>query len=89
MEHHVLDSSNRDSDHKKVMLPLELPFQVANAEPHIVIGRARSMLLFRGKPLGNFQPYGYCFSFDQLIESTIFLLFANMVIDLHTVLNEF
>ena len=86
----MLDSSNRDSDHKKVMLPLELPFQVANAEPHIVIGRARSMLLFRGKPLGNFQPYGYwLLLFDQLIESTIFLLFANMVIDLHTVLNEF
>ena len=86
----MLDSSNRDSDHKKVMLPSRTSFSGrANAEPHIVIGRARSMLLFRGKPLGNFQPYGYCFSFDQLIESTIFLLFANMVIDLHTVLNEF
>ena len=61
VEHHVLDSSNRDSDHKKVMLPSRTSFSGrANAEPHIVIGRARSMLLFRGKPLGNFQPYGYC-----------------------------
>ena len=87
----MLDSSNRDSDHKKVMLPSRTSFSGrANAEPHIVIGRARSMLLFRGKPLGNFQPYGYwLLLFDQLIETTIFLLFANMVIDLHTVLNEF